>query len=222
MDLSKIPANPSLMMSGGLDSTILAHLLAQEGIRFTGIFMDYGQRNALNSRRVVNRTARALSIPLEVISIPGLASSFVGNMDDDYDDYAVILCEVHEGPFSFIPIITIASGLAVSFGSNALLLGYNKSDRDSEEDRYRNTHLIAGHISEMFSIDRTPKFEVLTPLWDLPKHSVIEMGIRSNIPIEETWSCWDSKPRHCGKCPGCEDRITAFAQLSTGDPTNYY
>ncbi len=221
IDTKSLPEKPAVMLSGGLDSTILAHTLVGAGISFTGIFVDYGQRNALNSRRVVNRLSRSFSIPVEIISIPGLASSFVGNMDEEYDDFAVMLCEVHEEPWSFIPIITLAAGLAVSIGSNALLLGYNRTDRDSDDDRYRNTQIISDSIGSMYSLNRSVDFSILTPLWDIPKAQVIEHGMRLMVPVEETWSCWDSQPVHCGRCPGCEDRREAFTSLAGPDPTRY-
>ena len=221
MDFTKFPEKVTLMMSGGLDSTILAALLIKENIQFNGIYIDYGQMNARNSRRILNRLTRSHNIPLEIISIPTLADSFIGNMDEEYDEYAVMLCEVDEGPLSFTPITTLAASLAASMGSDALILGYNKTDRDADEDRYQYTQLVNRHIEEMMSAPRKKPFKILTPFWDTAKGDIVELGLASDWDVNDTWSCWDNKPFHCGVCPGCIDRKDGFAESKIDDPTTY-
>lgn len=61
---------------------------------------------------------------------------------------------------------------------------------------------------------------LLRPLAGMSKAEVIRMG--QDLPLELTLSC--AEPRkgvHCGVCGKCKERIDAFAEAGTPDPTTY-
>jgi 7-cyano-7-deazaguanine synthase len=67
--------------------------------------------------------------------------------------------------------------------------------------------------------ERSIRIRVLTPLINLKKHQIIELGLKLGVPFEYTWSCYspkDEKP--CGECPACIQRRESFEKLGIKDP----
>lgn len=61
---------------------------------------------------------------------------------------------------------------------------------------------------------------ILRPWERFTKRDVIALG--RGLPLELTFSCLAPKDgRHCGRCNKCAERAKAFADLETSDPTCY-
>jgi 7-cyano-7-deazaguanine synthase len=63
--------------------------------------------------------------------------------------------------------------------------------------------------------------EVLCPFVDWNKGDIVKRGIELNVPFEKTWSCYNGRQFHCGKCSTCMDRLQAFRQAGIQDPAEY-
>jgi 7-cyano-7-deazaguanine synthase len=222
MTLDDLPQKSVLMLSGGIDSTALAYLMKPKLPLLRGVFVNYGQENVKISRRSVNSAAHELNIPVEHMVIPGLVDSFRGYLDEEYEDYSVMLCEAQdEGAISFFGLTTLVAVWAATIGYDALVLGYNKSDREGDSSRYLALPEIHTHLEAAIGLQRPTPFKILVPFWDARKSDVIHSAIRAGAPLEKTWSCWTAGPFHCGKCPGCEDRREGFAASAVQDPGRY-
>ena len=68
---------------------------------------------------------------------------------------------------------------------------------------------------------KTP-LKVHTPLIDLPKTAIVELGQSLGVDYALTHSCYDPLPpehqRPCGRCDACLLRIRAFESLGQRDP----
>jgi 7-cyano-7-deazaguanine synthase len=62
---------------------------------------------------------------------------------------------------------------------------------------------------------------IATPLINLKKTAIIELGNRLGVPWEETWSCYTGGDVACGVCDSCQLRLAAFAELGLKDPVPY-
>ncbi len=61
---------------------------------------------------------------------------------------------------------------------------------------------------------------LLRPLADMTKLQVMELGC--GLPLEHTFSCIAPQSGlHCGRCNKCMERQSAFAQVRAKDPTRY-
>jgi 7-cyano-7-deazaguanine synthase len=209
------------MLSGGIDSTVLAHVMRQQKPLLRGVAVDYGQINFSRTRKVTNVISVNLLMPIDVINVPGLAQSFAGFLEEEYDDHYVIMCE-HEVPMgSFISVIALAASWTASIGYEALLVGYNKDDREGDSDRYANAPAIYGHLESAISASIGKPFKILLPFWDVYKFELIQHSATRAIPLEKTWSCWRDGIDQCGVCPGCIDRKDAYSRSGLADVTVY-
>ena len=200
----------TVLLSGGIDSTVLGYTLIESGADVSGIYVNYGQPAFLRGRAAVNAFAQRARIPIEVFEIPRLVESFVGT-DDDGTGW---ICA------KFYSIVTLAGFWASISGCDALAVGLIKDDIDRlkshGEDAVKVIKYLANAVSETRK-DRV-KFQILMPLQELSKPDTISRAIAKNVPLESTWSCEYSGNRPCGTCSACEERKEAFAAVGRDDP----
>jgi 7-cyano-7-deazaguanine synthase len=60
--------------------------------------------------------------------------------------------------------------------------------------------------------------EIITPLIDLKKTEIIQLGDRLGVSWNQTWSCYAGDRVPCGICDSCRLRLAAFAELGAVDP----
>lgn len=70
--------------------------------------------------------------------------------------------------------------------------------------------------------------KVATPFLEWTKDQVIRRGVELGVPFELTLSCMNpsagatgARPRHCGLCSKCRERRDAFAAAGVTDPSAY-
>lgn len=68
--------------------------------------------------------------------------------------------------------------------------------------------------------------EIVTPFLSWGKAQVIRRGVELGVPLELTLSCMnpaaaDAVPLHCGLCSKCRERRDAFADAAVSDPSEY-
>ena len=54
------------------------------------------------------------------------------------------------------------------------------------------------------------KVKILTPLLKLSKVDIIKLAKKMNVPINQTWSCYQGQSKPCGKCDSCKIRNKAL------------
>ena len=59
---------------------------------------------------------------------------------------------------------------------------------------------------------------VETPLIELSKAEIAEMGLRIEAPLEYTWSCYQGGEIPCGGCDSCVLRAKGFEEAGVSDP----
>ena len=68
---------------------------------------------------------------------------------------------------------------------------------------------------------REGDIEVITPLIQLKKSEIIQLGLSIQAPLEATWSCYSGEIVACGICESCILRLRAFAEAGAIDPIPY-
>jgi len=112
------------------------------------------------------------------------------------------------------------AGLAESIGAEQVALGVHSGDHHIYPD-CRKEFITA--LNQTIKESTEGKVEVITPLIDDNKTSILERGFRMDpkVPYGMTRTCYTDNPFACGKCGSCVERLEAFENLKIKDPIQY-
>ena len=216
-----------VLVSGGLDSaTVLAKARA-EGYECYALAFDYGQRHRaelLAAQRVADAMA-AVAFKVIKLDLSSIGGSALTDINIDVPDAG------GEGiPVTYVParntvFLSIALGWAEVIGANSIHIGVNAVDYSGYPDcrpafidafeKLANVATKAGIEGQGLHIE--------TPLIDLSKSEIIQLGMQLNVDYGLTVSCYraDDNGLACGRCDSCYLRREGFAQAGVADPTRY-
>ena len=60
--------------------------------------------------------------------------------------------------------------------------------------------------------------QVETPIIQMSKAEIVQMGMELGAPLEHTWSCYRGGKAPCGSCDSCVLRARGFAEAGVPDP----
>lgn len=216
------------VVSGGMDSTTLAYLAAEEGPVVLVTF-DYGQRHRVELS-YAHRTAQALQAEHIIVPMNWLAPMIAG-------DSALVTpsVEVPDGHYAedsmratVVPnrnaiMLNMAAGIAIARGAQRIATGVHAGDHFIYPDCRPefidavNAQLAVG-MNGFLPDDWTG---VWAPFVNIGKHDIATIGEDIGVPWDETWSCYKGGDVHCGACGTCFERREAFTLASIVDPTEY-
>jgi 7-cyano-7-deazaguanine synthase len=221
------------ILSGGPDSFSYALQWRARGYDIYPIVFDYGQKGS-REIEVAKYLCRRVGFHGPVmVDISSLREVWRGTQLTD-DTVAV---EQSYVPTVVVPIrnivfLSIASAYALSIGATVVIYGAHLSDvaprADTGEPMYPDCTPDAAKAFEEvvrvahFPVGR-PKLEVWSPARErLSKAENLRRGyaIAGDL-IFETWSCYLSGERHCGRCESCVNRHRAFVDAGVPDRTSY-
>ncbi|MBA2279722.1 MAG: 7-cyano-7-deazaguanine synthase QueC [Actinomycetota bacterium] len=215
------------VVSGGLDSAVLAHHLRAEGRVVRLLSFDYGQRHAkeLDGARAL---ATALHTSVDVVDLRSVGALLGGSAltddavavpDGHYTDDSMRATVVPNRNAIFA---SVAVGVAVARKAWAVALGVHAGDHpvypDCRPEFVEAVERLARVANEGF-VD--PDFRVLAPFLNLSKADIVRQGAELGVDFARTWSCYKGGELHCGTCGTCVERREAFALAGVADPTAY-
>ncbi|MGH3693459.1 MAG: 7-cyano-7-deazaguanine synthase QueC [Pseudonocardiaceae bacterium] len=211
-----MPEHVVLILSGGLDSTVLGYQLRAAGTGLTMLSFDYGQRHRCELD-YARRTAVKLTGPHRVIDLSAISGMLAGSSltdaavevpDGHYTDESMRVTVV---PNRNAIMLDVAVAQAVVVKASAVAFGAHAGDhpvypdcRPAFLDAYRRMVLLA---NEGFLV---PRFTMLAPFLELSKADIVRVGADLGVPFADTWSCYKGGIRHCGECGTCVERREAF------------
>jgi 7-cyano-7-deazaguanine synthase len=65
------------------------------------------------------------------------------------------------------------------------------------------------------------KIALKTPLVHLRKEQIVSEAAEFNVPLGDTWSCYESSDKACGVCDSCRLRLKGFEKAGFEDPIEY-
>ena len=200
------PEGSVLLLSGGIESATLLHLLAREQTAFP-LFIDYGQRAATREREAARAQCEALGLPLKEIGIAALGEAF---REDQERKLHVPL------PHRNLVILGIAISYAAHRKARSVSLALNREDTaayaSASSAFVEHLRRLAGDLDEL---------AISTPLITLTKSEIIARGLELGVDYRHSYSCLLGYAQQCGACPQCEKRRAAFAALRLEDPAGF-
>jgi len=133
-------------------------------------------------------------------------------------------------PATYVPArntVFLSMGLAWAevLEADAIYAGVNAVDYSGYPD-CRPEYIAAFQAMANLATKRTAEggqLEIRTPLIDLSKSEIVQLGNRLGIDYALTVSCYkaDENGAACGGCDACELRRAGFAAAGVADPTRY-
>lgn len=221
-----------LLLSGGLDSTTLLALARREGFAVHALSFRYGQRHGAEIA-AAQRVAREFGVAEHVIADIDLrmfgGSALTSNLavpkDRALDDGG------HDIPITYVParntiFLSFALAWAEVLGAGDIFIGVNALDYSGYPD-CRPEYIAAfermANLATRAGVEGTRPVTIRTPLIDLSKKQIIELGMSLGVDYGITTSCYDPAPDGgaCGHCDACQLRKKGFAEAGLADPTRY-
>jgi 7-cyano-7-deazaguanine synthase len=215
------------VVSGGLDSTVMAHLLRDEGHALHALSFDYGQRHRkeLDCARAL---AGDLGIPWDLVDLhaAGVTRLLGGSA---LTDPGVAVPEGHYADESMratvVPnrnavMLAIACSLAGSTGADAVAFAVHGGDHPVYPD-CRPEFVASFEAMEKLAMEGMASLRILAPFVSITKDEIVRIGVAHGVDFARTWSCYNGRELHCGRCGTCYERREAFQLAGVPDPTEY-
>lgn len=211
----------AVLLSGGLDSCVLAAQLLIEGHEVTGIHVSYGARHEHREKRAATAIAGRLSIPLlhsyvaAPLSSALMASSSIGIPHGHYLDEEMKSTIV---PFRNGILMSVAAGVALSQEIDAIAIAAHSGGGTIYPDC--GTPFLEA-MSEAIRAGSEYKLDVICKYASSKKSEIVSLGHLAHAPMSLSYSCYEGTEQHCGKCGTCVRRKEAFVEAGVNDFTEY-
>lgn len=190
------------LVSGGLDSALMALLVKEEKIDQFPLFIDYGQICREQEFKACNIIHRNLGLPRPVImNVRGFGALISSGLTDPNK-------RVNED--AFLPgrnLLFLLAGSAYAYQTNskavaiALLSERNCIFPDQ-------TEVFIDRAQETIDLALGRDIKIIAPLMQLSKAEVLRLAAKKGI--SNTYSCHSGTETPCGKCISCIERSNAL------------
>ena len=219
-----------ILLSGGLDSSTVLYQAKADGYECYAISFDYQQRHRreLQSADAIARCANVKEHQVVSFDLRQWGGSALTDDSMDLPEHRCVDQMSQDIPITYVPArntIFLSFGLsyAEAIDAQALYIGVNALDYSGYPDCRPDYIQAMQHVFELGTKQgrEGQTIKIVTPLIDLKKTAIIELGNQLGVPWERTWSCYAGGDVACGVCDSCQLRLAAFAELGLNDPLLY-
>jgi 7-cyano-7-deazaguanine synthase len=224
--------NAIVLLSGGLDSAVVAAWMRSRGFEVVALSFDYGQRHRMELACAAKVAAAVGAIEHRVVSLD--LRSFGGSALTD--EIAVpkdrSVEESTEIPVTYVParntvFLSIALALAEARGARDLAIGVNALDYSGYPDcrpEFIDAFVRLANLATRDGVEAAAKgtthFRVHAPLQAMTKAEIVRLGLDLGVDFSITTSCYDpdQEGRPCRHCDACLLRQRGFEAAGEVDP----
>ncbi len=221
-----------LLLSGGLDSTTMLALAVQQGFEVHAMTFRYGQRHS-SEIEAARRVARHYGVRDHVVvdidlrTFGGSALTADIDVPKDRTDDAI----AHGIPITYVParntiFLSFCLAWAEVLGASDIFIGVNALDYSGYPDcrpEYVAAFQTMANLATRGGVEGTTPIRIQTPLLQLTKREIVQIGISLGVDYSLTLSCYDptSDGVACGHCDACQLRMRGFSEAGVADPAPY-
>lgn len=216
------------LLSGGLDSATCLAVARRDGFVSYALSFDYGQRHIFEleaARRVAEALGaadhRVARIDLRMFGGSALTAGI------DVPKHRSV-AEMETGiPITYVParntiFLSFAMAWAEVLGASDIFLGVNAVDYSGYPDcrpEFVAAFEAMANLATRSGVEGTTRLHIHTPLLELSKAGIIQLGLSCGVDYGLTHSCYDPAPdgRPCGACDSCLLRAKGFAEAGVPD-----
>jgi 7-cyano-7-deazaguanine synthase len=221
-----------VLLSGGLDSSTVAHIVKHRGFDVYALSFRYGQRHEFEleaARRVAKRVGalshEVVNIDLRVFGGSALTGDIQVPKGRAAEDIASGI------PVTYVParntiFLSFAMGWAEVLQSSDVFIGVNAIDYSGYPD-CRPEFIAAfqqmARLATKVSVEGTTTLTIHAPLMQMNKADIIRRGLELGVDYSLTHTCYDPdvQGQACGGCDACLLRLRGFADVGVPDPVAY-
>lgn len=221
-----------LALSGGLDSSVLLHMIANEGYdEIHTLTFDYGQRhkreiecaewqvkncqdrygcvvtNKVIDCKYIRDIATTSSLTNDKINTPKI-SEIAGDAQP-----------VSYVPFRNMMFLSICAAYAESLEAETIVYGVTQVDSLSGYFDCDKTFVDA--VNKLIGLNRKHKIEVLVPMITMSKADIVKKGLDLGVNFSQTYTCYSGKEIADAETPASSMRIKGFIDNKLKDPQQY-
>lgn len=220
-----------VLVSGGMDSAVVAAMARAQGFEVFALSVAYGQRHVSElaaAARVATMTGAAQHkvVDVDLRSIGGSALTDDIEVPTDADGH-----ELGDAiPSTYVParntiMLSVALGWAEVLGANDIFCGVNAVDYSGYPDcrpAFIEAFERLANLATKAGVEGAG-FRVHAPLMTMGKDAIVREGVRLGVDFAQTVSCYqaDADGRACGHCDACRLRAQGFADAGIDDNTRY-
>ncbi len=230
-----------LIVSGGMDSCVLAHYYASAGFNLHLLSFNYGQKHVkeltyaekyiAHLRGRFSHGTQAIQIAYDIIELPisrlltdsdsALINSERTMPHGHYTDDSMKATVVpYRNPNMLLQAATVA------WNDHANVVAYAAHQGDYAQYPDCRKVFVDAFNGMIATAMNSQDVEVETPFMRFTKAQIARLGASLNVPFELTWSCYEGGneglgDKHCGSCGTCVERYESFKLAGVPDPTVY-
>ena len=223
--MSKKSNKALVLLSGGLDSSVVLSVCQDKGYDIYAISFDYGQRHKVELEYAKFQATFFNCISHEVFKMEFYGGSALTDdikVPKNRDSHSMS----KDIPVTYVPsrnivFLSFASGYAECHDIDNIFIGVNAIDYSGYPDCRKNfidnfEKLINKSTKKVLE---GSKFKINTPLINLSKKDIIKLGHKNGVDFSMTSSCYSPKlKKNCGVCDSCLLRKQGFEEAGLRDP----
>ncbi len=215
-----------VLLSGGLDSATTAAIAIAEGYEAIALSFNYGQRHK-KELEAAKKIAEALKIKEHFITDINLSQWGGSSLTDESMSIPNEGVQDDVIPSTYVPgrntvFIAIALSLAEAKNAQAIYLGINAVDYSGYPDcrpEYLAAYQQLANLSSKAGVEGNAP-QLIAPLVKDSKADIVRRALELNVPIADTWSCYQGGKTPCGVCDSCRIRDRALIEAGREDLTS--
>ncbi len=219
-----------ILLSGGLDSTTCLAIAKKENFDLYALTINYGQHHnfEIKSSKIIAKLYKVKQhsiLNIDLTSFGGSALTSDIKIPKKRD-----ISRINNIPSTYVParntiFLSLALAWAETLKAFNIYIGVNSMDYSGYPDcrpEYIQSFEKTANLATKASIEGN-NIKIKTPLINLSKKEIIELGVSLNIDYSLTSTCYDPKTngRPCKYCDACQIRINGFKSASIKDPLTY-
>lgn len=202
-----------VLISGGVDSTVLLHHLAATGEAGLGLAFDYGSKHNAKELPCAEWQCQQLGVEFLRMELPFINQHFASVLlqsggavpSGNYDEAGMKQTVV---PFRNGILLAIAAGLAESRGLDSVAIAAHGGDHRIYPD-CRDEFFAP--MASALERGTDAQIRLQRPFVHWNKLDIVRRGQQLGVNFARTWSCYRGESRPCRECSTCLERIAAFA-----------
>jgi len=213
------------IMSGGMDSTLSAYIMKDEGYEIIAVHFNYDQRTQAKELECFENICTSLHVKQKYILDLDFFKQLGASALTD-KTIEVPTKGVEEGvPVTYVPFrngifLSMAAAIAEKEGAQVISIGVVEEDSSGYPDCKEEYIKAMQKAINLGTKDET-NIEIKMPLVHLKKSQIVQEALKLNVPLELTWSCYKNEEKACGVCDSCRLRLNGFETAGVTDPIPY-